>query len=841
VASDGAPGRLVAVAALAGLLALGLARGATHHASERPPSGLVRASGGGRLLGDSATFSVQPSLGRVTARALDGKSTTPIDLTIVVDGAPRPLALGRLEPLPNDGGLTTTVGIDFEDGQTTAEIAFVVDAANDALRVELKIADPATLGSHTVALAANLVTEGKVVFLGGTGEIADTVEASGRVLVIDDEARPFGIVSSRGVLAVTARTAEHGDDPAHLSDAPRPPLHLVAASPALDKTTAPGGGGGGARSDLRLVLGGSSIALWRTLQSSGDVKTSRVKGVVTGTKERARVYGLDAEGRPQVRATVSPDGRFEVDVPPTVIHWYAALDPTRTSAPILFQPGTPYDLRLDVSPGGELHVRVVDADTNQPLTARLIVHGIEGTLDPSFGPDYRASGAGPLIDALRGEVTTPLPAGRYRVAATKGLEWSVDARTIEITGGHAAHVDLAPRHVVSTPGVVGCDLHVHARPSFDTPVSVEDRVLSLVSAGVDFAVPTEHNHVGDYGPALEALDLSGDLAHVHGVEITTYAPHLGHFGIFPYPMGGGVPPYRNTSVGEIFRVARGDDPTRILQVNHPRLPYGIGYFELAGFKPESGKIPEAMRTDFDSIEVYNGYDITVPSRVDAVLRDYYALLNLGHHYVATGSSDSHRIQYQWAGYPRTMVAVGSVAGAASSPASAIDTSVLVAQLKLGHAIVTSGPVIELEAGPSGEAHPGDELIASEDTVTAHVRVRAAPWVDVSSVDLVVGGRTIRTFEVPSRPTKLGPEAGTREEAAARTIRFDQQISVPLGGQGGTPRGWFLVIARGARRMDDVLPFMPVSPLGMTNPIWIRAPWQPPRVAPTTGDKTTPKP
>ena len=30
------------------------------------------------------------------------------------------------------------------------------------------------------------------------------------------------------------------------------------------------------------------------------------------------------------------------------------------------------------------------------------------------------------------------------------------------------------------PGVLGCDLHVHARPSFDAPVTAEDRVLSLV-------------------------------------------------------------------------------------------------------------------------------------------------------------------------------------------------------------------------------------------------------------------------------------------------------------------------------------------------------------------------
>ncbi len=141
---------------------------------------------------------------------------------------------------------------------------------------------------------------------------------------------------------------------------------------------------------------------------------------------------------------------------------------------------------------------IVDADSHAPLTARLLVHGISGTVDPSFGPDYRSSGAGPVIDALRGEVMTPLPSGHYRVAATKGIEWSVDAKTIDIAPGRTTDVELAPRHVVPTPGVLGCDLHVHARPSFDSPVAAEDRVLSLVAAGIDFAVPTEHNLVGDY-------------------------------------------------------------------------------------------------------------------------------------------------------------------------------------------------------------------------------------------------------------------------------------------------------------------------------------------------------
>ncbi|HLK39521.1 MAG TPA: CehA/McbA family metallohydrolase, partial [Polyangiaceae bacterium] len=487
-------------------------------------------------------------------------------------------------------------------------------------------------------------------------------------------------------------------------------------------------------------------------------------------------------------------------------------------------PGTRRDLVLDVSPGGDMHVVLVDGDTRMPLTARLLVHGVDGTVDPSFGPDYRASGAGPIIDSLRGDVTTPLPSGRYRVAATKGIEWSVDAKTVDVVSGRVTEVTLAPRHVVPTPGVLGCDLHVHARPSFDAPVTIEDRVLSLVAAGIDFAVPTEHNLVGDYAPAIETLDVGHEILSVPGVEVTTYSRGFGHFGVFPYPATAPVPPYRHTTIGAIFRAVRTGDPNRYFQLNHPRLPKGIGYFGIIGFDPKAPRTHIHARVDFDGIEVYNGYDSEKPERIEQVLHDYWALLDYGWRYTATGSSDSHRIQFHWAGYPRTLVTVDPRATLDND--KPVDALTVVANIRKGHATVTNGPIIELQIGG---ASPGDDASTTDDPVVGHVRVRAAPWIDVTKVEVVVGQvggapRVVQSFDVPSRPTQLGPEPGTLGEAADRTVRFDSDLSIPVG----PDNGWVQVIARGERRMDDVLPFMPVPPFGFTNPVYvIRHPTSPP--------------
>ena len=175
-------------------------------------------------------------------------------------------------------------------------------------------------------------------------------------------------------------------------------------------------------------------------------------------------------------------------------------------------------------PGGEAHVKVEDIDTGAPLTARLIVHGVPPTADPNFGPDYRASGAGPLIDALRGEADDAASHRSLPCLATRGPEYTIDEQPIDVAPGRATTCGLGLRHIVDTPGLVGCDLHVHARPSFDSPVLPEDRVISLVAAGVDFAVPSEHNAVGHYEPSLEALELTHDLASVPGVENHDRAP-----------------------------------------------------------------------------------------------------------------------------------------------------------------------------------------------------------------------------------------------------------------------------------------------------------------------------
>jgi hypothetical protein len=822
---------LFGAAIVAALIALAIAFGAQR--GRRAVPAATRAGEVTELGGRIGRFAFFPTSGRIDAASADGRSRVDLEMSLVVDGTERPLVMRRAEvQLRDKNTLAAAFPIELGDERAVATLDLRMDPASDVLTASLVVMPEAGSSAHTYALRVGLTPEGRSVFVPGSGEVNDFGAIDARTVVIDDDAHPFALASTQGDLSV----AETPPDVEQPSARPRLVVTTKTESSAQRAATTTSMGKP-ARLDVAVIVGASSQLLWGRLYRVLRQPVGRVSGVVTGTKERAHVLALDEEGRPQVRAIVDAQGRFAMEAPMAALQWYATLEASQTSAPVRFIPGTPWELKLDVSAGGELHVKVLDGDTGQPVVARLIVKGVEGTLDPSFGPDYRASGAGPLMDVLEGEVTTPLPAGKYRVSATKGIEWSIDGELVEVVSGHSKSLDLAIRHVVPTTGMVGCDVHVHARPSFDSPVTPEDRVLSLVSAGVDFAVPTEHNIVGDYAPPLENLRLGKQLAHVTGVEVTTYNPRFGHFGVFPYPAGGSVPPYRGTTAGAIFGTARRGDASRVIQVNHPRMQMGIGYFNVVNFDPRSGRVPPGMRTDFDTLEVYNGFELSRRQLTDRVIEDWFALLNLNKKIAATGSSDSHRIQYQWAGYPRTYALVDPKA--AGDTGHAIETGPVVASIKKGRSFVSSGPILDVEIESEGKTgHPGEEVPASRSAeVRGRIKLRAAPWVDVTSLEIIAGipapppprsppavlvaaqpGATqvVWRSKIPQRPMVIGKEEGTLEAASARTLRYEGSISFTL------PPGarWVVVVARGERPLDEAIPFMPVQPLAFTNPIWI---------------------
>jgi hypothetical protein len=447
-----------------------------------------------------------------------------------------------------------------------------------------------------------------------------------------------------------------------------------------------------------------------------------------------------------------------------------------------------------VAPGGtdeESVYRVVDADTGTALPARLTVRGIAPTPDPNLGPWHVADGAANVAYTASGEGALELPPGRYKVLASHGLEWSVHEQELDVTEASGVVLRAPLARAFPTSGWLACDFHLHADPSGDSKVPLRDRVIALLAEGVEFAVATDHNHVTDYGPSIAELGAGERINAARGVEITTSG--WGHFNAYPLPAAAAAPNVADRTPAEIFAAVRSSVPDSVIQINHPRMGPDIGYFsqgQLDAVRGSAGR--EGFTFDFDALEVHNGFEHNDFGTVEKNLSDWFALLQGGRRYTAVGNSDSHALVMQWAGYPRTYVRTNS------DRPDAVAADVIARSVRLGRAIVTSGPFIELRVN---DGEPGDHVSVEEGRARVELSVHAAEWIDLKRVRLIANGKALKEIEVlPERKRGL-------------RFRFEGELKFEHD-------SWLVVLALGERASDGVLPGWRIPPFAFTNPVWI---------------------
>jgi hypothetical protein len=451
--------------------------------------------------------------------------------------------------------------------------------------------------------------------------------------------------------------------------------------------------------------------------------------------------------------------------------------------------GKPAQVSLVVAQAERLDFRITDPD-GHPIPGRIVLTGLAGTPDPRFTSLPKVSAAQNEMHSVSGEGRVDIPPGRYRVVVSRGIEWSVAEKVIEVKPEQGVALRVALTHELITPGWISADTHLHARPSRDSELPLGDRVASLVTAGVEFAVATDHNHVTDYEPAIENLEVSRFLSATRGVEVTTRT--WGHFNAYPLPAGAPPPPF-SVDPPEIFAAVRRTAQDAVIQVNHPWDP-GYGYFRRSVLNERTGSHwRKQFSFDFDLIEVVNGYELGSADVPGKNLRRYFDLLNLGRRYTAVGSSDSHKLTNEWAGYPRTYVRVADDRPGRATAAE------IAASLRAGHAVVSLGPFIEAHIG---EAGPGDTVEVAPGTVPLDVTVRAADWVDATRLDLVVGGDIVDSFDLAGSDSR-------------ESLRWARTLDVPVSFD-----TFIAVVVHGERPLDEVMPGRHAIPFAFTNPIWV---------------------
>lgn len=454
---------------------------------------------------------------------------------------------------------------------------------------------------------------------------------------------------------------------------------------------------------------------------------------------------------------------------------------------------------------GLLHFRVVDSATQQPIPCKLTFLGVGNTLDPAFSrsdeprQETRAIAAYNRVFSLSGEGSLKVPQGRYTVLVSRGLEWTLVERNLEITAA-GAMLDAELGHVIETPGWLSADFHVHASGSFDSKVPMDARVYEFISDGVDMIVSTDHNVVTDYGPIIETLGMRDVLTSMTGDEVTT--PYWGHFGVYPLPITGDPPRHgavltRGRTPKQIFEAVRKKLKGAFINVNHPRFAKGLGYFSVGKLDSESRTAARpGFSFDFDGIEILNGYEDFDRGQVDEVMHDWFGFLKNGQVVTATGNSDTHHLHYNLGGYPRNYVSVPDDAPKTVTP-------MMVANgLRAHNSFFTTGPVLSLT---SGGAKMGDTVKAVDGKVTLQIQVRAAPWVPVDHVTVYQFGEKLKTFDLP-HPGDI--------------VRFEQTVEVSVEHD-----DFVLVTAEGDAPLPAVVgdgDAFKVLPFALSNPIYIDA-------------------
>ena len=431
-------------------------------------------------------------------------------------------------------------------------------------------------------------------------------------------------------------------------------------------------------------------------------------------------------------------------------------------------------------------VRVRDANTGTALPARVTVFDDSGARVPvHYGERTLSAVRAGLVYQADGEARFEVPRGRWRVAATRGMEWSLAEAQLSTVDG-PAELELELRREVDTRGFVACDTHVHTfTHSGHGDATVEERQVTLAGEGVELAIATDHNHQTDYRPAQAALGLTRWYTPVVGNEVTT---DIGHFNAFPLDPEGPLPPWDGKDVETVVAGIRAAG-AEVVILNHPRWPdHQKGPFGVVRLDTATGAV-QGWSHPYDALELINSE--TDEADPVSLFRDWFALLDRGERLVAVASSDSHTVD-GIVGGGRTYVA------SASDDPAALDVPALARALRAGHSSLSMGIFADVRV----DGRRLGDLVLGKGVHTVELDVRAPTWVRPRRASVWLDGTRVASCE-------LVPAEGKRYD-----VRIAFEVDAPAHD------AWLVCLVEGDGVHHPAWPLLNDYTLAATNPVYI---------------------
>jgi hypothetical protein len=502
------------------------------------------------------------------------------------------------------------------------------------------------------------------------------------------------------------------------------------------------------------------------------------------------------------------------------------------------------------------HVRVNVRDAaGVKVDARVVVLS-NGEPYPLESPDAHEVDPDLVDDEVHtflvpgGATSVWLDDGDYDLIATRGPLQTVDHQTVHIDGDR--EIDFVVDEAFETH-TSSADFHVHTATSGDSYLNQHVRVQSLLATGLDLVAITDHDVIHDIEEEIALVPgASARLVSVSAVEIGLYmdppaaAPGNGSKGSRPpagtghmnaFPLDPSVSyPDSIDNLGQFLndlhdaQVAHNPQKDGILELNHPRgmqqepsapLQTNADLFNGMGFDATDGfgegvnawmAVSEGglRAMDFDALEIMNRGSWELYSQVRG---DWFTFLGWGHRMTGVGNSDSHALTTEWAGYPTNVAACRRT----GNDAAAREAFILcwVQSVKAGKIQVTTGPLVDLTLADGATTADLGDVLHKSAAVTASVRVRAADWVPVFEVRLVVDGEIVETRVVTDADRNADGTLDLFTSWPVATTGADQWVIAEAGwpldqGYPDDPT----VLGTYALVVPEYLP------LGFTNPIFI---------------------
>ncbi|HMH32252.1 MAG TPA: CehA/McbA family metallohydrolase, partial [Puia sp.] len=389
----------------------------------------------------------------------------------------------------------------------------------------------------------------------------------------------------------------------------------------------------------------------------------------------------------------------------------------------------------------KVEVSVRDANTDGFLPSRITIVDQHGSLQPVaiLNEDHLTARTG-IVYTGNGHASFSLPAGSYKIYASRGFEYGADSIFINVKSGDLIQKTLSIRHEVPATGWISCDPHIHTLTySGHGDATVRDRVLTIAGEGLRLPVMTDHNTAVNIDTIVKKMSMDGWFTPVTGNEVTTA---VGHFNVFPVSSTAAVTDYHVKDWNELSANIRKTDSVKVVVLNHARDEHnGFRPFDDKGHIAVAGKGLRGWALPANAMEVMNsGSQQTDPTQL---YFDWMAMLNRGFLLAPVGSSDSHEVSRFLVGQARTYIR-----NSETNP-SRVNVAEIIKNFAEGKVSVSFGLLTEIVVD---SLYGAGDLVPASGNLHISIKVFGPSWVRANRITLYANGQKIREALIPPNAT-----------------------------------------------------------------------------------------